>query len=300
MSFDLPKITTFTLSNGVRVHTPCPLICLWHSTPVFHFDSTVFCDKYHLNGLLTNVLKTRFGNWLLVQAHDIINVLAFTYVTACADKFVLLSKRFIPIFFPAKLFPNKVTGISNFISRELMDVIVDTQEKKNEVLFMGRLDNKHKRLDLLLQIWEKVEKKYAINNWKLNICGGGSDADKLKQMKDDLGLQNVYFRGVVSPEEWYRAASVFCMTSEVEGCPMVLGEAAAYACVLMAFDAFESSYDWISDNENGRLLKAFDIDAYAEALDELIENKDYRMRLAENAKRDVQKFGPDVIMDEWE
>ena len=281
-----------------RLHTPCPLVCLWHSTPVFHHGTVVFCEKYKVKPFVAKILKTKPINWLFVKSHDIFNVLAFTYVTARADKMVLLSEGFRKVFFPAKLFPEKVVAISNFLAKDLMETEVDWQQKRKEVLFMGRLDNKQKRIDLLLQVWSKIEDD--VSDWILNICGGGQDDAMLKQMKEDLGLKNVFFKGFVRPEDYYRTASVFCQTSAMEGLPMVIEEAAAFGCVPMAFDSYEAASDLITDGENGRLIKPFDTNAYAEALKELIENEDMRLRLARNAKRDVKRFEPDGIMDEWE
>ena len=129
---------------------------------------------------------------------------------------------------------------------------------------------------------------------------GGQDEVMLKRMKEDLGLKNVCFQGFVQPEEYYRTACVFCMTSAMEGLPMVMEEAAAFGCVPMAFDSYESASDLITDGENGRLKQPFDVDAYAEALYRLMEDDDERKRMAENAKRDVKRFDPDRIMDEWE
>lgn len=68
----------------------------------------------------------------------------------------------------------------------------------------------------------------------------------------------------------------------------------------MAFDSYEAASDLITDGENGKLIKPFDVDAYAQTLKELIENEDFRMRLAKNAKRDVGRFEPDRIMNQWE
>lgn len=289
---------TTTLKFKGHLHTPCPLICLWHSTPVFHHDTSVFCEKYQVKPTIAKVLKTRMVNWLYVKFHDFFNVLAFTYITACADKMVLLSEGFKKVFFPAKLMPKKVIAISNFLSKDLIETGIEWNQKKKEVLFVGRLYNKQKRIDLLLQIWSKIE-SYA-SGWMLNICGDGTDGAMLKQMKEDMGLKNVLFRGFVKPEDYYRQASIFCMTSAFEGFGLVLAESAAYGCVPMAFDSYEAASDLITDGENGKLIKPFDVDAYAQTLKELIENEDFRMRLGKNAKRDVGRFEPDRIMNQWE
>ena len=287
-----------TLKIRGRLHTPCPLICLWHSTPFFHNDVFSFCEKYHIKGLFRGIMVSKLVNWAFVKLHDLFNTLAFLYVTACADKMVLLSEGFVSKFFPARVFPNRVTSAHNFLAKELIEAQVDMQNKKKEVLFLGRLDNKAKRLDLLLQIWSKVEN--CVNDWILNICGEGQDGSMLKKMKEDLGIRNAYFRGFVKPEDYYRTASVFCMTSAMEGFGLVLAEAACFGCVPMAFNSYEAVEDIITDNENGRLIQPFDIDAYANALMELIENEELRMHLALNAKRDVKRFGPEKIMDDWE
>lgn len=253
-----------------RLHIPCPLICLWHSTPFF---------KRNL-------------------FHGLFNEAMFTYITACADKMVLLSEGFVTRFFPAKLFPKKVMAIPNFLSDELIHQEVDFLEKKKEVLFVGRLDNKVKRIDLLLRVWSKIEE--TLSDWSLNICGEGVDESMLKQMAADMGLKHVCFRGYVNPKEFYKTASVFCMTSAIEGMPMVIEEAAAYGCAPMAFNPFESVSDLIMDGENGRLIRAFDVNAYAGALKELLEDEPLRVRLATNAKKDVNRFNPERIIDKWE
>lgn len=48
-----------TLKIRGRLHTPCPLICLRHTTPVFHHDTSVFCEKYHVNFFVSKILKTK-------------------------------------------------------------------------------------------------------------------------------------------------------------------------------------------------------------------------------------------------
>ena len=295
---DVAVLHMYTPKIKKWLNLPCPLICEWHSTPGYVQDLTQFCEKNHIKDWLYNILKCPLFHWLFLNVHKIHKVFLFTRATAMSDKMVLLSEKFKPIFFPAKLFPSKVIAISNFIDKSMLNVNVDLDEKKKEILYVGRLENKTKRIDLLLQIWSKIERD--INDWRLNICGSGPDEVMLKQMKQDLGLKNVFFFGYVKPEEYYKTASVFCMTSAIEGFGLVLAEAASYGCALMAFDSYEAASDLITDYENGRLIQPFDVDAYSNALKELIENKELRVRLAMNAKRDVKRFDPEKIMDEWE
>ena len=289
-----------TLKIKGRIQTPCPLVCLWHNDPSSHRDVAAFVEKYHLKPWQKKLLNNKVGNWMYVRLHNVLNNIAFTYVTACADRYVLLSQYFKPLFFPTKLFPKKVTAIPNSISAEMVNSEIDLAAKEQVVLFMGRLDIGQKRIDLLLKIWEIIEKKYSISDWKLDICGGGPDEETLKQMKEDLGLKQVGFRGHVNPEEYYKKASIFCMTSAFEGFGLVVVEAAAYGCVPMAFESYAAVKDLIDDGENGCLIKAFDIEAYAEALAELMMNGEERNRMALNAKTHSNLFSPDSVMAQWE
>ncbi|HPH63688.1 MAG TPA: glycosyltransferase [Paludibacteraceae bacterium] len=289
-----------TLKVKRHIHLVCPLVCLWHSTPFFSYENyaEVFCKKYHVISWIRKILCCKWVNLCMIKVHSIYNALLFLYVTACSDKMVLLSKHFIPKFFAAKIYPQKVTSISNMLTVNANAVDMDLSKKKKEVLFVGRLDNKFKRVDLLLRIWAKVEKCH--DDWILNICGDGEDRGMLKNLNRELGLQHVYFKGFVNPDEYYKTASIFCMTSAYEGWGLVIEEAAAFGCVPIAFDSFEAVSDLISNGENGWLVSPFDVTAYANVVCELIENEGLRMKLAEKARLTVNRFNPEKIMDEWE
>lgn len=297
-SVDIALWHMTTLKIRRRLHTPCPLVCLWHNTPFMSSDNYAegFCNKYHVGSFVRRVLCGKLVSAALSKMHDCFNALVFTYVTARSDKMVLLSEKFIPGFFAAKLFPKKVIAISNMVDASNGEFCLE--KKKHEVLFVGRLDNKQKRVDLLLKIWAKVENE--CKDWNLNVCGDGPDRATLEQLSVELNLQRLHFCGFVTPDEYYKTASVICMTSAHEGLPMVIEEAASFGCVPMAFDSFESVTDLITDGVNGRVIKAFDVDAYSSALKELLVNEKLRNELADNAYNDVKRFDPEMIMDKWE
>ena len=111
-----------------------------------------------------------------------------------------------------------------------------------------------------------------------------------------LVLERVRFEGFQNPEPYYRDASIFCMTSAYEGLPMVLIEAASFGCVPVAFESFAAVRDIISAGENGCLVPAFDLDAYAETLARLMSDDALRERLAQIP----EKFSPEKIGAQWE
>ena len=53
--------------------------------------------------------------------------------------------------------------------------------KKNELLFVGRVNITQKRVDILLEIWHKIFLNFP--DWELNIVGDGEDLNYLKNRK---------------------------------------------------------------------------------------------------------------------
>ena len=224
----------------------------------------------------------------------------FRFNTENSAAYVLLSEHYFPDFrayFPGGNVPCPLVGIGNMCAfpRE----VPDFSQKKKELLFVGRLAFSHKRPDYLLRIWSRLEKRFPA--WSLRFVGSGADEPRLKKLAGMLGLERVFFEGFQNPEPYYRDASILCMTSAHEGLPMVLIEAASFGCVPAAFDSFAAVRDIIADGENGCLVPAFDLDAYAETLARLMSDDALRERLAKNALAQIpEKFSPEKIGAQWE
>jgi len=170
--------------------------------------------------------------------------------------------------------------------------------KKGKTLLMVGIGLRSKRPELLLGAWEKIQNRFP--DWALKILGGGSDRDVLREIVREKQLQRVFLEGFQNPENYYREASIFCMTSAYEGFPMVLPESAAFGCVPVAFDSFAAVRDIISDGGNGVLVPAFDLDAYAEKLAQLMSDNVLRERLAQTALSQIpEKFSAQKIAQKW-
>ena len=216
-----------------------------------------------------------------------------------ADATVLLSERFVPEY--SRLISaadkRKISAFPNPIPFFPQQTELST--KRRELLFVGRMDNRQKCMDFLLAAWAKLETRFP--DWRLRFVGDGRGLSPLRALSEKLKLRRVFFEGRQSPEPYYRDASIFCMTSAFEGFPMVLLEAAAFGCVPVAFDSFAAVRDIIDDGENGALVPAFDLDAYAETLARLMSDDALRERLAENALAQIpEKFSPEKIGAQWE
>ena len=187
--------------------------------------------------------------------------------------------------------------IPNPNSFELKDS-VNWSEKKDEILFVGRLSYSEKRVDRLLKVWKKIYKNFP--TWSLNIVGDGDDRKRLEQIAVKYKLERVFFRGYQSPEIYYRQAKMICLTSNHEGYPMVLIEGMQYGCVPIVFDSFGGASDLISNGKNGFLVKAFDISAYATTISNFIKNVNMQESMSLNAVSSSRKYDIEDISFLWQ
>lgn len=213
-----------------------------------------------------------------------------------ADAVVLLSQKFVPAFAkyirPADR--QKITAIPNFVNPPA-DVPAD---KARELLYVGRMNIDEKRVDLLLRIWAKLQS--AFPQWRLRLVGDGSDRERLQRLSRELAVERVSFEGFQNPENYYRNAAIFCLTSAFEGFGLAMVEAASYACVPVAFNSYASAEEIISDGENGFLVPAFDTDAYAGTLARLMADENLRRRLSVAARGNAGRFSLPTTVARWE
>lgn len=168
-------------------------------------------------------------------------------------------------------------------------------KKENIILWVGRMEQETKRPDRMIEIWRRIYKKCP--SWKLIMIGDGPSRKQTEQSAQDL--PRIEFTGFVNPEEYYRRASVLCMTSTYEGLSMVLIESMAYGVIPMAFDSFEAVHD--SNAGELQLVKPFRIREYARKLQSILElpPKGLQM-LRDKGYNTVAKFDKRNIADQWE
>lgn len=187
---------------------------------------------------------------------------------------------------------NYFISIPNPNTYENIEII---PHKEPILLFVGRLDNRSKKLFTLIDIWYRLCKLYP--QWKLIFVGDGPDKDVLINKAKDIS--NIEFKGYQDPREYYEKASIFCMTSIFEGFPMCLTEAMQFGCVPIAFDSFSAVYDIIKPGETGELVKSFDKKEYVGKLIHLIDDETYRKKLSKNAFQYVKRYDIANILPKW-
>jgi glycosyltransferase involved in cell wall biosynthesis len=126
----------------------------------------------------------------------------------------------------------------------------------------------------------------------LVIAGDGPAFAKVKQTVTELNIEDsVFFLGQRSDvPEVLQGFDVFLQSSLTEGYSLALVEAATCGLPIIATNVGGNS-EIISDGENGRLVTAQDIDAYAQALVVLGKSEQLRQEYGNNASLWAQANG---------
>ena len=292
-----------SLSYEAVKGTNCKIVTELHNKPGFEFE-TLFCGIK--SSLLYPVsLKRKFRAIIKLLLYPLMysRLRLIAYIQnkksyLFADKFVLLSDKFVDEFRSLyQVSKDKIVCIGNPLSFE--DNILEdyTINKKNEILVVARLHEESKRISLIIKCWRLLEDDFP--NWNLKIVGFGCDELMYKKMVCNYGLKHVFFEGWQSPERYYKEASIFLMTSKIEGWGMTILEAQQRGCVPIVMDTFSSLHEIINDGNNGFIVKDGDIESMANIIRILINNSAYRTEIALNALDSTERFSIDVIGSKW-
>jgi glycosyltransferase involved in cell wall biosynthesis len=151
------------------------------------------------------------------------------------------------------------------------------------ILFLGRLGER-KGVKDLIDAFAIVLK--TIPSARLAL-GGDGELLSFKQQVDRLGISDcVDFLGWVAGEQknaWLSKADVYCLPSYNEGFPMAVLEAMSANIPVVASTA-GGIPDAISDQVDGLLIEAGDVENLAKKLIEIIANRELNQRLSTSAK----------------
>lgn len=186
-----------------------------------------------------------------------------------------------------------------------IDVIcngVDTKKFKNEhdlkdhKLCVGMLAHFHpiKRHNLFVDIATELK----IINPNVNFLLVGDDLvtndkslNKCKEYAANMGIaDDITFTGRVNNPEYYMSQmDIFLLTSKEEACPLVVLEAMASGCVVVADKNAGGTCSLISDGEDGFLIDCFDVTNSARKINEIAKNRDLINTIVTNAQKKIEK-----------
>ena len=170
------------------------------------------------------------------------------------------------------------------------------------IINIARL-NFQKRPELFVEAYSRIYKDFM--TWKCEWWGENNlDAEYLNMIKSliqDKGLQDVItLRGTTdNVEEVLKRASIFAFPSEYEGFPLALTEAMSAGLPVVGTKDCCSVNTLIRDGVNGFLTEPTP-EAFAQALSQLMENQELRIKLGKQAKEDMKAYSAEVVWDMWD
>lgn len=164
---------------------------------------------------------------------------------------------------------------------------------------VGRLEE-IKRLDRLIDAFAEISPRRP--GWELHLFGDGPLEPELRGRAARLGCaERVVFRGSVRDvAAAYRELSVLALTSEREGRPMAVAEAAACGVPAVSFDLSDGVRELVADGRTGRLVRPGDQEAFTAALRELVADDALRERFGRAAREHVAPLALPAVLDRWE
>ena len=171
--------------------------------------------------------------------------------------------------------------------------LLNKSQRKNQVLFLGRLDVYNKGLDVLSNIWKLISSKDV----ELLMAGSGKDEEKVKELFS--GINNVRFLGRVSENqknELYKNSLCVIMPSRYEGWGMVSLESMAYGtpCIASNIEGLKDAYGL---NASKDLIDLDDVKSWCEKINLLLSDSEYWAETSQRQRDRAEKFSWDITVE---
>lgn len=169
-------------------------------------------------------------------------------------------------------------------------------QRKNMVLFLGRLERSKGIFDLLDAV---CALRAQIPDIKL-VCAGEGDIDSAARYAERLGIGDAVgltgWIGTAEKQSLMNRAALLVVPSYAEGLPMSLLEAMAAGLPVVATEV-GGIPDVVTDGVNGFLFKPGDIATLERLLRRLMHDPRLRMRIATAARETVRlRFSADRVL----
>ena len=191
-----------------------------------------------------------------------------------------------------KVHPHVVV-IPNLV--HLNDGPASTLENK-KVIFVGRFDYQKRPMEII-RIWERIHPKHP--NWQLDIYGEGEQQRELEKIVRSSGMNIVLHHPTEHIFDCYRESSILVSTSLFEPFGLVMPEAMSCGLPAVSYDCPYGPASFISDGENGFLIKCGDMKAFSEKVCLLMDSTELRKKMGDAGTIASRNYEPSHIMPLW-
>lgn len=293
----LPYKTTMLCNKAIE-GTNCKLVSVLHGAPNI---SKVIIKAQDKVRAASNPVSRMVYSAILKAKEEVIKW-SIRYACSHNEKYIMLSNAFIePLIKYAHINDSSnITAIGNPVTIPVDLTGFDLKNKKRQILYVGRMDFENKRVNRIVEAWEVIAGKYK--NWELVLVGDGPHKAKLQQYVDQHHIERVNFEGfqVEAPIRYYKDASIFMLTSDLEGFGLVIIESMSFGCVPIVYGSYEAVYDIIEQGKSGFITSTpYIIEKTVHYMEQLINNDDLRNDMARNAMKRSKMFSIDSIAQKW-
>ena len=171
--------------------------------------------------------------------------------------------------------------------------------KNKKLVTIARL-GEEKRIELMIDLANKVLKKPEYKDWKLEIYGYGDLEKRIKEHIRKTKNKNIEFKGKTdSPKDVLLTSSIYLCTSKFEGFSLSIIEAYECGIPVIAFNFGESVYEAIDDQKTGYIINNDNEEEYIEKLANMMSNTDLLEKLSTNSKEKAKDFQIENLIKKW-
>jgi len=162
----------------------------------------------------------------------------------------------------------------------------------NEFIYVGRLDNREKRLDVLFEALSRLK-----GEWNLNIFGDGPDKNQLEKISVELGIKDriVWNGWHENPWEKVKEASLLLLSSDIEGFGLVMIEALSRGIPAVSTKC-DGPLEIIQNDKNGWLFERGNYLELQSILQEIIDGSK-RLPDISDCKDSVTQYNSKIVVD---
>ena len=262
----------------------------------FTDNANVFCLLYNFLVKKPLIITQRTNPYYCTLPPLLLKLPGLIYKSA--DGMVVQTEQTLELYKQLKItLPGTTVVIFNPL-KDPLPPIDEYKQRDNIILAVGRLYNKDKHYDQLIDIFNEIDAK----GWELHIAGDGPDKDKLQEQVRQLKLEGrVILRGAVKDiMPLYQQAKIFALTSQFEGFPNALCEAMANGCACISYDCPTGPAAIITPGKNGILVKLGDKAAFSKQLSALMNDESMIKNLSVAAYTIRETLHENNILAKWE